>query len=72
MSVELNRSTIPSVCWWYGEVRISLIPTVSQNCRIVLDMKLDPLSDNSSSGTQTRAESARHSTTALAVAFLRG
>ena len=40
LSVELNRSTIPSVCGWYGEVRIRPIPTVAQNFSTVLDMKL--------------------------------
>ena len=48
--VALNRSTIPSVCGWYGEVLICLIPVISQYFCMVLQIKFDPLSVSNSSG----------------------
>ena len=70
--VALNRSTIPSVCGWYGEVLICLMPVISQYLCMVLEIKFDPLLVSNSSGIHVLAvTSIRQFTTVSEVTFLK-
>ena len=51
LRVELNFLTIPSVWEWYGDILIWCIPVQSQNCLIIVDTKLIPLSESTSFGS---------------------
>ena len=51
LRVELNFLTIPSVWEWYRDILIWCIPVQSQNCLIIVDTRLVPLSESTSLGS---------------------
>ena len=72
-SVLLKRSTNPSVCGWYTEVRSWETWRRLSSCFMTRDMKQDPWSVNTSRAIPTRLNSSISSlATALVVAARRG